>query len=256
MCLILFALKAHADYPLVIAANRDEYHRRPTAPAAYWSDRPDVLGGRDLAAHGSWLALSRAGRLGAVTNFRDGRGATAARSRGHLVADFIGSQTPPDAHIAQLETVKDQYGGFNLLLYAGGEMHYASNRAPVPARVALGIHGLSNHLLDTPWPKVSKGKARLARILEGPPDTWRDALFDLLYDAAEAGDAALPHTGVAPAWERKLSAAFILTPDYGTRASTVVRLRRDGHVDFIERSFDADGRLTLEQVYAVDGFLA
>lgn len=252
MCLILFAYEAHADYPLVIAANRDEYYDRPSSPAQFWDDDSNLLGGRDLSAGGTWMAVSRRGRLAAVTNFRDGRYASASRSRGHLVSEFVAGNTQASDHVADLASSASHYGGFNLLLFDGFGMHYTSNRATVDPLVPPGVHGLSNHLLDTPWPKVNAGKTRLQDILRESPKNWTEAMFALLFDRSLAPDGGLPNTGVSIEWERSLSAAFIQSPSYGTRASTVLRWRRDGHVEFIERSFGPGGRLLEERAHVLD----
>jgi len=240
--------------PLVMAANRDEFHGRPTAPADFWPTQPDVLGGRDLQAGGGWIALHRAGRLAAVTNHRDGAGMSAKRSRGQLVSDFVAGNRDAAAHLDGLHATRMEYGGFNLLLYDRFGMHYFSNRTAKRGTIAAGIHGMSNGLLDTPWPKVEAGKRRLRDLLGLPTDVLVQALFHLLADRSVALDSALPSTGVSHEQERMLSSAFILSPDYGTRASTVILLHANGRLDFAERSFDADGALTGERHYQLTGF--
>jgi uncharacterized protein with NRDE domain len=243
MCLILVARDAHPDYALVVAANRDEFYERPTAPAARWEDAPDVLGGRDLQAGGTWLGIDRAGRFAAVTNYRQGRReAPAPRSRGLLVSDFL---TTPVATRAYLERVRrdgDLYNGFNLIAGDAGELLYFSNRGGPPRALPPGIYGLSNHLLDTPWPKVTATKGALEVLLARDASELIPGLFDLLADQRQAEDHRLPSTGVSLEWERLLSAAFIVSDGYGTRSSTVVLVGRDGRILFEERTFSAGGR--------------
>ena len=214
---------------------------RPTLPAAPWSESSAVVGGRDLEKGGSWLALSAAGRLAAVTNFRDGtRAKSGSRSRGLLVSDFVLSDLEPRRFLERVRTSRDTYDGFNLLVAANGELlHYANVRDEVTP-VRPGVHGLSNHLLDTPWPKVQRGKAALQRLLGGPPEALATGLFDALGDTRPAAEEELPRTGVSLEWERQLASIFIRAPGYGTRASTVVLMESAGTLTFIERNFAPD----------------
>jgi uncharacterized protein with NRDE domain len=238
MCLILFAYKAHPRYALVLAANRDEKYDRPTLPAAFWSDQPQVCGGRDLDGGGTWLGVTRGGRFAAVTNFRDGYAQkTGTRSRGTLVADFLCDASSPAEYARSIVDAAANFNGFNLLVGDAETMHYFSNRGHRAAPVEPGIHGLSNHLLDTPWPKVVRGKKILADLLHADESTIVDGLFDLLADPTIAPDDALPETGVGLHRERALSPAFIVSPNYGTRSSSVVLISYDGDVLFSERSF-------------------
>ena len=244
MCLILFAYRAHPTFPLVLAANRDEFFARPTLPAATWTESSDVVGGRDLDKGGSWLAVSAAGRLAAVTNFRDGaRRKTGAQSRGLLVKDFVLDGQPPLPFLETIHAARETYDGFNLLLAAQGSLYHYANVSGVIAEVAPGIHGLSNDLLDTPWPKVERGKLELERLLAEPRDALVDGLFHILGDTYVPADEELPSTGVSREWERLLASAFISTSAYGTRASTVVLVDHAGAVTFIERNFAPGGVL-------------
>jgi uncharacterized protein with NRDE domain len=239
MCLIVFAWQMHPDFPLVLGANRDEFLDRPTLPAAFWSDRPDLLAGRDLRGGGTWLGVTRAGRIAAVTNFRQGTAAaTGARSRGLLVSDALTAERPPGAHLDVVATERDRYEGFNLLLADADGLHYYSNRDGPPARVESGVHGLSNALLDTPWPKVERTRTALTRLLDQDRDALLHGMLALLADRVRPADDELPRTGVSLAWERCLSPVFITSPDYGTRSSTVLLVDRRGRVTFLERSFD------------------
>ena len=240
MCLILFAVEAHPRYSLVLAANRDEFFARPSAPAGPWPDAEHIIGGRDLEKGGSWLALARGGRLAAVTNFRDGmRKKSGSRSRGLLISDFVTSRERPREFLEAVRVGADQYDGFNLIVAERGEVWHFNNVDRRIASVEPGVHGLSNHLLDTPWPKVAKGKAALANALSEPSADLVAHLFDALREDRLAADHELPSTGVSTEWERVLSPAFIATPTYGTRASTVVLVEASGAASFIERSYDA-----------------
>ncbi len=245
MCLILVAHRAHPQYRLIVAANRDEWFGRPTAPAAFWAAAPDVLAGRDLQAGGTWLGVTRGGRFAALTNFRaPDSHRSDAPSRGALVSDYLTSDVAPDAYLRSLRTVAGRYNGFSLLVFSalagdGASLGYFSNRDGAVRTLPPGIFGVSNHLLDTPWPKVLAGKARLAAHLEGEIDA--DALLDLLDDTAPAPDAELPRTGVELDWERRLSPLRVRGEQYGTRSSTVLLVTRAGDVSFLERSFDQSG---------------
>jgi uncharacterized protein with NRDE domain len=253
MCLILFAHRAHPEYALVAAANRDELYERPTAAAGFWPDATDVLAGRDLREGGTWMGVTRGGRFAAVTNYRemplsrDGK-----RSRGHLVAGFLRSATAPAAYARELAADGDAYNGFNLLVGDGASLAYVSNRGAGPRVLAPGVYGLSNALLDDPWPKVVRGKAVLADALAGPADELEARLFAALADRGIAPDAALPETGVGLERERALSAPFIATPRYGTRCSTVLVVRSDGRATFTERRVTPGVDAMEESRFALD----
>jgi uncharacterized protein with NRDE domain len=243
VCLILVALGAHERYPFVLAANRDEFHHRATAAAGHWSDAPSVFGGRDLEKGGSWLALSQRGALAAVTNYRDpSRKFAAPQSRGLLVSSFVRDTESAQDFVAGALARGDQYDGFSLLAADAGGVWYGSNRGGDALRLDRGLHGLSNHLLDTPWPKVRRAKTALAAALQLDGPELIDALFALLADDTQAAHDELPATGLSLDWERQLSPVFIRMDGYGTRASTVVLVDRNGEARFMERSFDAAGR--------------
>jgi uncharacterized protein with NRDE domain len=241
MCLVLLAFDTHQDYSLVLAANRDEFYDRPTARAAFWDRTPWVLAGRDLKAGGTWLGIDRRGRWAAVTNYRQAqREPEAPRSRGHLVSDYLTDPIDARAHVARVEREAALYNGFNLIAGDAGGLFYFSNREGRGRALEPGVYGLSNHLLDSPWPKVTAGKSGLSALLTGGHELL-PSLFALLSDRRQATDDLLPRTGVSPEWERLLSSAFIATKDYGTRSSTVILVGRDGGVVFAERSFGAGG---------------
>lgn len=247
MCLILFAWQAHPDYRLVVAANRDETYRRPTEPMHRWDHPPDLIAGRDVTGNGTWLGIRDSGRFAAVTNVRQGTPTSSApRSRGQLPIDFLTAASTPDRHVRQLAADDlDEYAAFNLLVADAESMWWTSNRpSTVSAEVAPGIHGLSNASLDTSWPKVDEGKADFAAVLEtddGRPGNSVDAYFDVLADRGFASRDTLPDTRVSPFMERRLSARFVRLGMYGTRASTVLRVRHDGGFDITERRFGAIG---------------
>jgi uncharacterized protein with NRDE domain len=237
MCLILFAVDAHPEYSLVLAANRDEFYARPSAPAAFWEEAPQVLGGRDLTKGGSWLGVNSKGQWCAVTNYRDGSTiAPSGRSRGSLVSNFLTEKHAPYDYATKLAQAEPM-AGYNLILGDESVVCHTSNRGMPATRLSPGIYGLSNHLLNTAWPKVERGRAALASALQGPATQLRDELFDLLQDRTVAADEALPDTGVGASLEKILSAAFIQTPNYGTRCSTVLLIGRDRTVVFEERGF-------------------
>jgi uncharacterized protein with NRDE domain len=252
MCLILLAVDTHPEYALLVAANRDEFYERPTARAAFWDDAPRVLAGRDLRVGGTWLGIHGSGRIAAVTNYRQGeREAEAARSRGRLVADYLTGQGDARAHLGRVEREASLYNGFNLIAGDAEALFYFSNREGRVRRLGPGVYGLSNHLLDSPWPKVTAGKSGLSALLPGAGDPL-PGLFALLADSRQAADHLLPTTGVSQEWERLLSAAFIATEGYGTRSSTVVLVGRDRRVVFVERSFGPDGAAGEEVRYQFD----
>ena len=235
MCLILIAHGAHPDFPLVIAANRDEYYRRPTARAAFWQDPPHILAGRDLECMGTWLGVTRAGRFAAITNFRDPRERkTDSPSRGQLVSDFLASNQEPREYLEQVAIEAPRYNGFNLLAGDIDGVFYFSSHTGAVQPMSPGIHGLSNHLLDTPWPKVERGKQRLQAALADEPSA--ETLLDLLHDREPAPEDELPNTGIGADLERVLSPALIVSPQYGTRASTALLRGSDGSVSFTERT--------------------
>jgi uncharacterized protein with NRDE domain len=242
MCLVLLALDSHPEYSLIVAANRDEFFDRPTAPAAFWADAPSVLAGRDLKAGGTWFGIDRHGRFAAVTNYRQGqRESPAARSRGHLVSDFLTRDVGALEHVERVRADADLYNGFNLIAGDPWGVFYFSNRQGRVRHLAPGVYGLSNHLLDTAWPKVAATKTAFGALLNDRPSDLTAELFALLSNRNRPADALLPSTGVGPEWERLLSSAFIASDGYGTRSSTVVLAGRDGRLLFVERSFGAGG---------------
>ncbi len=256
MCFLLFAIDSHPRYALIVAANRDEHYARPTAAAAFWRDAPDVLAGRDLLHGGTWLGITRDGRFAAVTNYRDpGNHRDDRLSRGHLVSDFLRGDADAGAYLGALALRGGEYNGFSLVAGVGAHLHYFSNRGPGPLPLDDEVHALSNHLLDTPWAKVQRGKRALRRLLGADAPALREGLFTLLADTTPAAPHELPASGVAPALERAYSPIFVRTGHYGTRCSTVILVGRDGGVVFEERSFDggAAPARTAAHAFAIAG---
>lgn len=240
MCLVVVAWNAHPDYTVILAGNRDEFHARPAAQVGWWSDPEGILGGRDLEAGGGWLAVDRRGRLAVVTNFRESPRTAGIRSRGELVVEVLSHPGPVRDWVSTLDGRRDEYGGFNLLVRDGVELHCLGNRGGDRFDLPPGIYGLSNHLLDTPWPKVTSVKDGIARMIrDGSVAT--EGLFDLLADRTQVREDKLPNTGVPLEWERALSSVFVAGADYGTRASTVVLIRNDGSIELEERRFGPGG---------------
>ncbi len=242
MCLAAIAFDTHPNYLAVVIANRDEFHARPATPLAVWEDQPSILAGRDLQAGGTWLGFERRSRFALVTNFREPLKMLGAPTRGHLVPDFLMSSEPTTAHLSQLADRANEYAGFNLLLYDGETLWYASNRhGQFAQRLDAGVHALSNHLLDTPWPKLRRLRSRLADWAStGSTDTA--SLWRALGDQERAPQHELPETGVGAEWESILSSPFVLTDGYGTRCSTLLMLDRNGNWSLEERQYDASGR--------------
>lgn len=237
MCLIALAWQVHPDYPLVVAANRDEFHARATAPARFWPGCPSLLAGRDLAAGGTWMGVAREGRFAALTNFREPQAAKGLKSRGLLVSEYLQSSAGPLDYAEAVMRQAEAYSGFNLLVADGESLVIASNRGMAPRRLPPGVYALSNHLLDSPWPKVERARRALQAELAAPGVA---GLLHLLADDAAAPDEDLPDTGVGLALERLLSPPFIRSPGYGTRASTVLLAGRE-RLRFVEQSFTAEG---------------
>ena len=241
MCLILLAWRVHPDYPLVLAANRDEYHARAAAPATWWSS-PRILAGRDLSAGGTWLAVTSDGRFAALTNYRDPtHPRTNAPSRGGLVPRLLEERTGVEEQLRELERIGSDYNGFNILFSDGARLAVYESIVGRGRVLSPGVYGLSNHLLDTPWPKVVTAKAALSSALSQLPE--EQSLLALLRDDRPAEDGELPRTGLSLDWERLLSSAFVRMSAYGTRCSTIALLDRQGAARFTEWTWNADGAL-------------
>lgn len=243
MCLILFAYQSHPKYKLIVAANRDEEYERPTAPVHYWEDYPQILAGRDLKQMGTWMGTSKEGRFAALTNYRSlsEMNAVGKRSRGELVGDFLKNQMLPEEYLQMVAENRNLYPGFNLLAGDKDELYYYSNMENEVKRLKPGIYGVSNHLLNTEWPKVKKGKEGLEEIVSLSTSEIEESLLNLLQNADPAPDEQLPDTGVPLDLERLLSSMFIKSEGYGTRSSTVL-LMSDESIVLKERVFSREGK--------------
>jgi len=238
MCLIVFAYKVHPYYKLVLAANRDEFYERPSMAADFWHDHPGVLAGRDLKNGGTWLGITREGKFAAVTNYRDPSNLKSnALSRGQLVGRYLTGKQRPEDYLRKITPTVDRYNDFNLLLGDDERILFFSSCAK-SRELKPGIYGLSNHVLDSPWPKVRRSKRMLKAALSQKGRALEDALFELLSDRHIPSDNKLPDTGVGREWERLLSPIFIESPLYGTRSSTVLLIGKNRQVRFVEKIFD------------------
>lgn len=238
MCLILFSYRKHPRYPLILAANRDEFYDRPTHPLEFWEDKPHILAGRDNLSGGTWLGLSRQGRFAGVTNFRSPAELKSdAPSRGLLVSGFLDSGLPPKEYLTSIQGQGDHYNGFNLLAGDGSGLWYYSNMGQTVLELKPGVYGLSNAFLNTPWPKVDKGLRVFKDCIDNDKDIVINDLFHLLSDSLLPPDEVLPDTGVGLAWERLLAPLFIKSKTYGTRSSAVIVIDSSGHMTFSERTY-------------------
>ena len=250
MCLIYVAWQCHSRYHLVVAANRDEYHARPAAPAHWWDDTPGLLAGRDLTAGGTWLGVDSAGRFAALTNYQGASSGRAdAPSRGVLVGDFLTGDESAAHYLRRIVGEGHRYNGFSLLAMDGNSLAFASNRSREMVTLGAGVYGLSNHLLDTPWPKVTEGKAELERLVRAPDVHIPDLLALLAERGSTAANAPCADNGSDLRRMQWRSSRFILGGDYGTRTSTVVLLESDGAGFFVERSFDSRGTAIGDAVF-------
>lgn len=238
MCLIFLSLHQHPKYKLILAGNRDEFYNRKTAPANYWEDHKNILGGRDLEAGGTWLAMTNQGKIGMVTNYRDPKNIDPhAPSRGHLVSDFLLQDQDGEDYLNAIATNSKRYNGFNLIVGDTSQLWYHSNYKTGVEKLEPGFYGLSNHLLETPWPKILRGKEKLNRVLSASTVDVEE-IFEVLYDDQRADDQSLPSTGLTLERERALSSMFIKSEGYGSRCSTVILVDKNESVLFVERVFD------------------
>lgn len=238
MCLLLISYNNHPEYPLIVVANRDEFYHRPSEKAHFWKEHPELLAGRDIEAGGTWLGITRSGRFSAITNYRDMNSIKEhAPSRGFLTLNFLTSGIPPVKYGYALSERADEYNGYNLLFSDTDSMYYFSNQTKNLRELSPGVYGLSNHLLDTPWPKVVKSKEAFVKTLSNRI-ILPEALFEILLDDRQAPDDELPETGLSIELERAVSPIFIKSDRYGTRSSTVLIRNRDNEILFVEKSLD------------------
>lgn len=245
MCLVLIAYRTHPRHPLVLVANRDEFHGRPAAPLHWWDDGPPILAGRDLEAGGTWMGVDRRGRMGLVTNYRDpSLPKPAGRTRGELVPQFLRSDRSAKDFVHKVAARTNAYAGFSLLVMDADSLAYLVSQPQPEIRIlAPGVYGLSNRRLDDPWPKLLATRAAFERELAAAaPDPSR--LAAIVSDRRIAPDGELPDTGVGIEWERRLSAAFIVSPEYGTRCTTTVLSDGTGELAIEERSHAASGEVS------------
>lgn len=238
MCLIFLSLNAHPVYKLIIAGNRDEFYQRKTSPAHFWEDHPDLLAGRDLEAGGTWMGITKKGKISLVTNYRDLYNLKPdAPSRGQLVMNYLLNGDQPRNYLNSIAETGSIYNGFNLIVGYPDELHYYSNYKKGVEKIPDGMHGLSNHLLNTPWPKVERGLTKFRSIVEHKKLEIAE-LFTMLYDEEIASDDQLPDTGIGLERERMLSSMFIKSPGYGSRSSSIILVDRNNSVLFSERVYD------------------
>jgi uncharacterized protein with NRDE domain len=240
MCLLLLSYDVHPVFRLIIAANRDEFYNRPTAPMKVWEDEPKIIAGRDLKNGGTWMGMSPDGRLAAITNYRDPRSLKPdAPTRGTLVTKFLSGGMSAYGYLEEVRLSAGDYNGFNLIVYDGGNLCFFSNREGVVRSISPGVHGLSNHLLDTPWPKIKRGLS-LFKSATADETISEESIFKILRDRNFPPDSELPETGMGNAWERILSPIFIDSDIYGTRSSSFVSIDRSGKVIFHERTYNGE----------------
>jgi uncharacterized protein with NRDE domain len=250
MCFIVFAYRIHPSYRFIAAANRDEFYERPTAPADFWEEAPHILAGRDLREGGTWLGITRKGKFAAITNFRDPASLKAdAPSRGKIVSEFLLGAESAESYVEKVSIKGHLYNGFNLLCSDQNDLFVYSNRGKIE-RLAAGIYGLSNHFLDSPWPKVIKGKKALKASMNLRGFALEAALFAILSDRKTAPDRTLPSTGVGLEKERMLSPIFIESPGYGTRSSTVLMIAKNNRVKLIEKGIDGKPQPWIESRFS------
>lgn len=250
MCIVNFHFQNHSKYKLIVVANRDEFYERPTKPAHYWEDEPYILAGRDLQQMGTWLGISKEGRFAAITNYRDpSLPETGRYSRGEIIRNFLTKDIEPESFVKKLKKDRENYGGYNVILGDVNALYHYNNILDESKDFNAGTHSLSNHSLDTPWPKVLKAKTKLNEYVQTNQENVNiDTLFNLVADRSMAKDEELPHTGVGLQMERVLSPIFVKIPNYGTRSSTVVLVDKQNHVTFVERTFQ-EGEFQFDKKY-------
>ncbi len=240
MCLIIFSYKQHPYYRLIVASNRDEFYERPTQSLEFWKENPHILAGRDLKNKGAWIGVSKTGKIAFITNFRDSSPQKGnAPSRGRLVSDFLENKEPSVMYLDQLAASDDVYNPFNLVVGDFSDLLYYSNRGGGIQKLGPGLFGLSNHFMDTPWPKVETGKRNIQNLLSAG-DFEVEEIFNILNDRSCSPDSMLPDTGIGIEGERMLSPLFVTSDIYGTRTSSVILIENNGNTGFYERTYVRD----------------
>lgn len=251
MCILFIAVDQHPDYPLIIAANRDEFHNRATTFGHWWNTAPQILAGRDDVALGSWMGISRSGRLSALTNIRNpSKQRDDAKSRGELVVNYLTAAVNDQQYQQQLSASRENYNGYNLLFGDWRNLQVYNNHLNQFVQLKPGVHGLSNASLNSPWPKTMKGMQALSEYCQHNTAIQTGDLFQILRDDVKAADEFLPNTGVPYHWEKLISSTFIVTPEYGTRTSTILLINNNAEVCWQERNFDSTGTIVDEQSFA------
>lgn len=241
MCLMTFAYKSHPVYSFILLANRDEFYARSSLPMHFWNEQPDLLAGQDLEQNGTWLGINKQGKFTAVTNYRDGKTTKKdVLSRGALTREYLCSSQPASLYLEQLLPRQDQFGDYNLLLGDTSGLWYQSNREGPIKKLTPGVYGLSNALLNTPWPKLLQVRSLLSEAL-AQLEPNKEQLFDIMSNAHQAEISQLPETGISEEWEQLLSSCFIQSSEYGTRATTVLMQKNCGETTIIEKNFGPDG---------------
>lgn len=250
MCILFVAVNEHKDYPLIIAANRDEFFKRPTSESHFWPNSPTVLAGKDLQAGGTWMGINESGYLASLTNIRAPETIkTGTISRGELVSQYLHQYPSVTSFHEQLSASRKQYNGYNLLFGHWDNLAVYNNHTNQLQQLSSGFYGLSNAELNSPWPKINKGVNRLEQICSSNKDIIPKQLFDILLDTSQAEDEKLPKTGVPIEWERQLSSIFIRSKNYGTRSSTLLTINQSQHVNWFERTYDEQANLRSEKNY-------
>ncbi|MFQ3206140.1 MAG: hypothetical protein ACI9IT_000274 [Glaciecola sp.] len=254
MCILFIAVNQHPKFPLIIAANRDEFHNRPTSDSAFWENHKDILAGKDNEAGGTWMGINKNGSVSALTNIRaPGKEVADAITRGELVLNFLlGSSKQQQKYAHTLADSKAQYNGYNLLFGKLDQLYVYNNFDDTCVTLDDGVYGLSNASLNSPWPKISTGRDALAKYCQHADVLDTEHLFELLHNDKLADDNKLPKTGVSIEWERRLSSIFIQSLEYGTRSSTVLLVDHHQHVTWEERSFNAQAEQTSVQHFEFD----
>lgn len=252
MCLLFFSYKSTPGYKLVLAANRDEFLQRPAAPLGFIDKDKQILAGLDLQGGGTWLGLNRDGKFGALTNYRGGgKQVENGPTRGEIITSYLSSPITAVDFLDALGSKSLQYNGFNLILGDGNDLFYFSNQRRCYTHLEPGFYGLSNHFLDTSWPKLSRGKELLRPVMVDTALVLPEKIFDLLKDDQCPMDTELPDTGIGLEWERLLGTIFIDSPGYGTRSSAVITVRNDGQSTFSEMTHYHDGEKSSDLISMV-----